>query len=209
MPPPLDRNMYPDVANWEKKQWDKWVKEQKERGLLQIGVPGKGVNSSWMVSVNGIRVDLDRQQEVLAEARRTWVTMVAFEVDLQVHRYTPIPTLDFFRARMESMFEELRLCAGHWKTDRVWTENFSSWYSPSTPEAKPQNDGDEQPQDDGDDQPQDDGDDQPQDVRPQPPLKKVSGFRLPHKTRLLFTCSSSLRPAEDDCKLFLVDSDAR
>ena len=124
------------------------------------------------------------QQEVLAEARRTWVTMVVFEVDLRVHRDTPAPTLDLLRTRMESMFEGFRLCAGHWKADRIWTEDFSSWYTPPTPEAKPQNDGDEQSQDDGN-------------VRPQPPLKKVGGFRLPHKKPLLFTRSSSVRPAED------------
>ncbi|KAF9642966.1 hypothetical protein BDM02DRAFT_3132734 [Thelephora ganbajun] len=40
---------------------------------------------------------------------------------------TPATTLDYFHARMELMFPELRLCTDHWKTDRIWIENFSSW----------------------------------------------------------------------------------
>ena len=127
MPKPLDQNAYPYSTFWVEKSWEAWVEVEKESGLFSSHKQGEGINSSWMVDADGDRVDVDQQQKILGEARRTWNTMAAFEIPLTTYRLAPVPTLDYFRARMESKFWELQLCADHWKADRVWKENFSSW----------------------------------------------------------------------------------
>lgn len=141
MPEPLSESEYRGIKFWEEVEWEKWCKEGKEKGIFKIGVPGEGINSSWMEDKNGNRIDCARQGKLLREARRTWITMRGFEVNITVYMNTPAPTLDYFRARMEGMFFELRLCADHWKADRVWKENFSSWEQPRStnkPQEAPQ-----------------------------------------------------------------------
>ena len=132
MPAPLSRDVYPNTRFWEEDEWEEWSKQGKEKGTFKSRVPGEGVNSSWMVDMSGKRVERKLQRKILGEARHTWVTMRAFEVDFTVFKHTPMPSLDYFRARMESRFPELQLCADHWKADRVWKENFSSWDQPSS-----------------------------------------------------------------------------
>ena len=144
MPLPLDRHDWLLVKFWEKRDWEVWVKEQKEKGSFQTRVRGAGVNSSWMEDENGNRVSLARQGEILEEVRRTWLTMEAFGVSVQVYGSTDGYTLNYFRAKMESKFQEFRLCANHWKADRAWVENFSSWKT--SPESVPQGNGNKQPQ---------------------------------------------------------------
>ena len=129
-PPPLDRADYPDCKSWTETDWKKWVAEGRENDLLESGVPGKGVNSSWLEDQNGIRPDLCRQKVILQEVRRTWVTMRDFGIGLAPQTDMPGPTFDYFRKRIESKFPEFRLCADHWKAVQVWKENFSSWTPP-------------------------------------------------------------------------------
>jgi len=102
------------------------VQIQSEKGGFKPGVKGEGINSSWMEDSNGNRVHKDRQDQILGAARKTWRTMESFEVGMASYTSVPGPVLNYFRAKMESMFEELRFCADHWKTDAIWKENFSS-----------------------------------------------------------------------------------
>jgi hypothetical protein len=139
MPPPLERDAFPACRFWEESKWAAWAKEEKEKGSFKSRVQGEGVNSSWMEDEKGNRVDLPRQQVILAEARHTWVTMKSFKVDFAVYHDTPVPTLDYFRAKMEMGFRELRLCADHWKANKAWKENFSSWTGPpQEPQPRPE-----------------------------------------------------------------------
>jgi len=136
MPQPLEQTAYPTSVFWKEKDWEDWVKREKEKGKFKR-TRGEGVNSSWMVNADGERVDLDQQQRILGEARRTWNTMTTFQIPLTTHRWASVPILDYFRARMESKFPELQLCADHWKADRVWKENYSSWNKPPEQEGEP------------------------------------------------------------------------
>ena len=132
--------------------WAEWAEEQKEKGLFKARVQGEGMNSSWLEDENGNRVDRHRQQLVLGEARRTWFTMREFEIKLAPHGNMSIPTLDYFCAKMELSFLELKLCANHWKADKMWRENFSSWdskYSSKEPQGTIRSS--KEPQEDGDD----------------------------------------------------------
>jgi len=140
MPAPLKRNDYPDSRFWEKHMWSEWSKKEKEKGSFSLRTQGQGVNSSWMEDENGNRVSVIRQRQILDEARHTWLTMWSFDVGFSTYTKTPVPTLNFFRARMGSKFLELQLCADHWKTDELWKENYSSWHPPTQakPQAKPQ-----------------------------------------------------------------------
>ena len=143
MPPPLNRADYPKLRHtWEENDWENWVMIGKENAQFRPGVQGAGVNSSWMQNQDGGRIDLPQQKRILKEARRIWVTMKDFNVPLKTETGVALPTLNYFRAMMESQFFELRLCADHWKVDRVWTENFSSWRSPSKPSKGHRGDGD-------------------------------------------------------------------
>ena len=104
MPPPLSRETCPAPRFWELSEWEAWSKEEKERGSFKSRVQGKGINSSWMEDEKGNRVSLHQQQQILGEARHTWVTMRSFGVELAVYSSTPVPTLDYFRAKMEVEF---------------------------------------------------------------------------------------------------------
>jgi len=137
MPRPLNQNGFPDSTFWTEKSWEAWVEKEREIGTFNSNKQGEGINSSWMVDADGDRVDVDQQQKILGEARRTWNTMSAFQIPLTTYRLAPVPTLDYFRARMESKFWELQLCTDHWKVDRVWKENFSSWNKPAEPKGQP------------------------------------------------------------------------
>lgn len=137
MPPPLKKEMYPKPEElfWEEEDWEKWMKKGKEKGVFKRGKQGEGVNSSWMLNQDRTRVSRDRQQQIIGEARHIWVTMRSFKIDFTVFRGTDLPTLDYFRARVETAFPELQLCANHWKADRLWMENYSSWNSKGAGEA--------------------------------------------------------------------------
>ena len=126
-PPVRNRNDYPHIKFWEEHEWELWTKDGKESGSFKSCVQGEGVNSSWMEYATGERVDLGRQKKILGEARRTWVTMRNFKVKLDTFREMGAPTVEYFRARMELKFPELQLCADHWKADKIWGENYSSW----------------------------------------------------------------------------------
>jgi len=158
MPPPLNRAEWLLVKFWEKWEWEKWAKEEKEKGNFQSGVQGAGVNSSWMEDENGNRVSLARQREIMDEVRRTWITLRSIETDLKVYGNTNGFILNFFRAKLESTFQEFRLCANHWKADRVWIENFSSWKNQPETRLARQSNGNQTPQ-------------------PQTQSAKVSGFQ--------------------------------
>jgi len=127
MPIPLERDAYPSSKFWQESMWLEWSEREAERGEFLSGVEGEGVNSSWMEDAGGNRVNLDRQRRVLNAARKTWSATRNYNVDFGVYSKTPADTLDCFRARMEIMFPEIQTCADHWKTDRLWIENFSSW----------------------------------------------------------------------------------
>jgi len=131
MPTPLSRDAHPGPKFWNsEREWIAWREAEKEKGSFRLGVQGGGINSSWMEDENGNRVNLNRQQKILAEARRTWITMAAWQIPTAVYGGVDSLTLDYFRAKMELEFPELRLCADHWKTDQLWRENFSSWDIP-------------------------------------------------------------------------------
>jgi len=124
--PPLNKDDHQDVQFWEKRMWEQWVSEGKESGdTFKSGVRGEGINSSWMEDSNGIRVNVSRQGEIINGARRVWTTLSSNGVLLRSYRGIQDRTLTYFRRAVETEFEELRLCSNHWKTDKLWKENFS------------------------------------------------------------------------------------
>lgn len=125
MPNALNRNDSPLCRFWEEPVWAAWVVEEKERGSLKLGVRGQGANSSWMEDRNGQRLGSDRQKKIFKEMRATWRDMQDFNIPLKVLTGMPATSLNYFRARMESVCPELQLCADHWKVDQLWMENFS------------------------------------------------------------------------------------
>lgn len=126
MPDPLNKGDHPGVMFWEERLWIEWVQSQKERGGFALGVPGRGINSSWMEDFGGNRVDLTRQKVIKDEVRETWDLMALSGIPLDVYSNTPTMVLDYFRARMASRFKELQLCTNHWKVDKLWQEAFSN-----------------------------------------------------------------------------------
>lgn len=127
MPEPFKRNNDLGVKFWERHMWTEWVKSEKERGMFNSGVQGKGVNSSFVENMDGNRVQFLRQKEILKQARDAWCTMAACGINLKPHSDMPAPMMDYFRAWMESKCPELQLCVNHWKVDKIWQQNFSSW----------------------------------------------------------------------------------
>jgi len=135
--PPLNKNDYELVEFWDKKDWKCWTADQREGGsTLKSGAKGGGINSSWMEDENGVRVDISRQTQIITGARVIWITLTTNGVALTSYRGIDERTLTYFRRKVETDFEELRLCSHHWKADMLWMENFSSWSGKPDPGPK-------------------------------------------------------------------------
>jgi hypothetical protein len=129
-PSPLNRQDLRYVRFWTKDDWEAWCNEGKEKGSFNMGVRGQGVNSSWMESADGTCVTLACQTQIIAGARRAWVSLTANGVPVTLFLGATIPTLIFFQRTLEEEFEELRYCVDYWKTRKLWSENVSSWRGP-------------------------------------------------------------------------------
>ena len=163
MPVPLKKDDYPNVKFWELDQWSKWVNQQMEMGNFKNGMQGQGMNSSFMEDTEGYRVSVTWQKQILEEVHTSWRTMQAFEIELKPLRSMPAPPRDYFRARLAVKCPELRLCANHWKVDRVWRKNFSSWNPEKLGQVpQPQNDNNQVSSDDQVSQPRSEDDRVPQ-----------------------------------------------
>ena len=117
---------------WDKKDWETQVKIRKESKSKDgvKGTKGEGINSSWMEDEYGTRVDIDRQTEIIAAARRTWLTLSNHGVVVSTLGAADEMVVSYFRRKLETDFIELCYCHNHWKTDKLWKENFSSWGGP-------------------------------------------------------------------------------
>ena len=125
-PIPLKIEDFEDVEFWNKERWDEWVKGEKATGGF-TPVRGEGKNSSWMENADGIRVDVERQNQIIAAARSAWTTLKNCGFFLKPLKQMDTLIISYFRHRLEAEFEELCFCNNHWKTDTLWMENFSSW----------------------------------------------------------------------------------
>lgn len=125
--PPLDKEDYEDVRFWDKSTWERWVEDEKEIGnTFKSGVQGQGINSSWMEDTDGSRVAIHRQRQIIAGARLAWTNLSTCGVSVGSYRECDEMTLSYFRRKVETDFQELRLCSNHWKADKLWMENFST-----------------------------------------------------------------------------------
>ena len=127
---PLNEEDY-NTQFWTLTKWTEGIGEGLETTRLQAGKHGQGVNSSFLENEDGERVSVTRQDEILDEARTTWRTMEKFHINLTPNGGLDAPTREYFRRRMAVNCHELRLCANHWKADKVWGQNFSSWRQPT------------------------------------------------------------------------------
>ena len=125
--PPLDKEDYENVRFWDKGTWEQWARDEKEMGItLKSGVQGQGTNSSWMEDTDGNRVEIHRQRQIIAGARLAWTNLSTCGISLLSYRESDEMTLSYFRRKVETDFQELRLCSNHWKADKLWMENFST-----------------------------------------------------------------------------------
>lgn len=145
--PPLNREDY-NTHFWERSVWKmKTARAPENPGEYTSGVPGLGVNSSFLEDKDGIRPQLPRQKEILEEVHTTWRTMKEFNIELKPKGSMTAPARQYFCSRMELKCPELRLCSNHWKAEQLWKENFSSWSPVKTRKgAQLQNNGDQPPQ---------------------------------------------------------------
>lgn len=127
MPAPLEKSDYPGCKFWNRPAWEEWKVIRRETVTSSNRARGQGINSSFIEGADGTRVDFLRQQQILREARETLHLMQEFNISLKSHTKMTTLHLDYFRARLESKFIELRLCQDHWKADKIWQENYSSW----------------------------------------------------------------------------------
>ena len=124
--PPLDKEDYEDVRFWDKSAWEWWVEDEKEIGItFKSGVQGQGINSSWMEDADGSRVEIYRQRQIIAGARLAWTNLSACGVSVGSYQESDEMTLSYFRCKVETDYQELRLCSNHWKANRLWVENFT------------------------------------------------------------------------------------
>jgi len=84
----------------------------------------------------GARVDVDRQTEIIAAARRTWITLSNCGVAVTNFGAADETVVSYFRRKLETDHIELRYCHNHWKTDKLWQEKFSSWGGPPPADPK-------------------------------------------------------------------------
>lgn len=133
--PELRRADFPKVSFWERRDYNTWKSSQKgvsgitlgKRGNAQAS-QGMNVNMQYVENANGIPVDGFRAASIRSTAYSIFFELkergCAPTVFSKIVQHAKV----HYIVEMERNHPELRLCANHWKSLFVATQNYPSWY---------------------------------------------------------------------------------
>lgn len=89
---------------------------------------GDNVSMGFMEDVNGEPISGHKAVEIRKAIRELWGEMVQGGTALPTWSKVSHTVLMNFRQRLYGEFAELAYCDGHWKLDKICTDNYSQWY---------------------------------------------------------------------------------
>jgi hypothetical protein len=104
------------------------VKESKGVTKTEDSEKVRSIQSGFLEDDSGDRVSWNQQDVILTAARKIWNHFEHISITPVNWTTADLTLLVHFRAEMEKVFFELRLCSHHWKADRIWINNYPSWY---------------------------------------------------------------------------------
>lgn len=117
---------FPLINHWDPVEWT--ALRHPKNGSTSPKGPEPIIVQFWE-GPDGNVIPHAQRPQVTRDARAIWQDM--HEKGKRLDTLTKIgwDLLQDFRTRMELLHPWLRLCAGHWKADQIWSNHFSSWWS--------------------------------------------------------------------------------
>ena len=83
---------------------------------------------NFIEDINGQVIDGHKASEICKAMRELWVEMDHGGIAPPTWSKVPHTVLVNFRQQMYDQFSELSYCDGHWKLDKICTDNYSQWF---------------------------------------------------------------------------------
>ncbi|KAF5371029.1 hypothetical protein D9615_010031 [Tricholomella constricta] len=127
--PVLDKEDYPDVKYWTKKEYTAAKKRRKSSTGL-IPSDGNGNVMTWYVEMEeGEPVDTATVEAIRAHARSIWQSLRTWNIAPATWADASLEAHNYFEHHMCRQFPLLSYGANNWKAHMIATENYPSWYS--------------------------------------------------------------------------------
>ena len=134
---PLNRDDYPNIKFWFKRQWIESLNDHVTDNTLSVGPQRGRARASLNVDVamryveteRGDLIDGDRASEIRKFARAIWVSFGKRGRAPGKWGQADVETRKEYCQEMNSRFPELRFCDLDWKSEQVATDNYPSWYT--------------------------------------------------------------------------------
>jgi hypothetical protein len=131
--PTLSRDNFPHVRWWHESSWTqtKDVTDPEESDDEGDSLDPSNTKTkkavAYLEDKQGTPISEERRKAIYKHARGIW-SLLARTTQLPTgYQNADVVVLTHYRNEMEAKFPELQLCSEHWKADRVWIKNFSSW----------------------------------------------------------------------------------
>ena len=144
--PQLDRKNFQNVVHWEQTLYNRLRKkaksaEEDDESDTEDTTPGTSATSSdssgkkvstlscYMEDENGVVFRRSQQDAARAKAKGYWIKLWNKGQAPPSHGHLDIDINEEYIAIMEDTFPWLRYCENHWKSEQIWRNHYSNWYS--------------------------------------------------------------------------------
>lgn len=127
------REDFPDIKFWTRSEWmaskDAVISSDHSavRGRAR-SAKGDNVAMGFIEDINGEPINGHKAADIRKAIRESWAEMVQAGVAPPTWSRVSHTVLNNFRQRLYGEFAELAYCDGHWKLDKICTDNYSQWY---------------------------------------------------------------------------------
>jgi len=139
--PQLDRKGFENTSHWFPQAYRKLRRRAKKSGalastdmLLEAGGSDPGapkkkipVLSCFLEDKDGMLISESQKKDLFAMAASYWQHILDKNRAPKNFRRINLEIKLQWRGLMESQFECLRFCDGHWKSDQVWINYYTNW----------------------------------------------------------------------------------
>ena len=127
------RIIYPRIRFWYPSDYREYLKtdeaitEAAKVAAESMSLAPPNTRTSYIEDATGAIVSRETAKTIREHMRRIWVSLE--QKDSLPKRFCDLTTeaLEFYRTNMYADFPYMKLCEGHWKVDKLWRENFSSY----------------------------------------------------------------------------------
>jgi hypothetical protein len=123
----------PDIKFWTRNEWvaSKEVAVSADQAGMRgrsRAAKGENVTMNFIEDTDGQAIDGHKASEIRKVLRELWMEMDQVGSAPRSWSKVAHTVLMNFRQRMYDRFPELAYCDGHWKLDKICTDNYSQWF---------------------------------------------------------------------------------